>query len=147
MLTGILQPDSGVINIFGYDYYTQMSEIRNRTGVCLQVDVLYDDLTVREHIEFYSKIKGIPINDAPAKVDEMIVKCGLQDEQHKKAKELSGGNKRKTCLACASIGNSDLIFLDEPSSGLDPNSRKIIWGLINELRAEGRTIVLTTHHL
>lgn len=77
----------------------------------------------------------------------MIVKCGLQDEQNKKAKELSGGNKRKTCLACASIGNSDLIFLDEPSSGLDPNSRKIIWGLINDLRAEGRTIVLTTHHL
>lgn len=62
MLTGILQPDSGVINIFGYDYYTQMNEIRNRTGVCLQVDVLYNDLTVREHIEFYSKIKGIPIN-------------------------------------------------------------------------------------
>ena len=124
-----------------------MSEIRNRTGVCLQVDVLYNDLTVREHLEFYSKIKGIPINEAAAKVDEMIVKCGLREEQHKKAQELSGGNKRKTCLACASIGNSDLIFLDEPSSGLDPNSRKVIWGLINDLRAEGRTIVLTTHHL
>lgn len=79
-------------------------------------------------------MKGIPEDQISNQVDEIVNKCGIIDEQSKKAKELSGGNKRKTCLACASIGNSELLFLDEPSSGLDPNSRKIIWGLINGLR-------------
>ena len=77
----------------------------------------------------------------------MLVKCGLIEEQDKRTKQLSGGNKRKTCLACAAIGNSQLLFLDEPSSGLDPNSRRIIWALMDTLRREGRTIILTTHHL
>lgn len=77
MLTGILQPDSGIINIFGYDYYTQMKQIRNKTGVCLQIDVLYDDLTVRDHIQYYAKIKGIPEDELSVKVDEIINKCGI----------------------------------------------------------------------
>ena len=64
----------------------------------------------------------------------MLGKCGLLEEQGKRAKELSGGNKRKTCLGCAAIGNSQLLFLDEPSSGLDPNSRRIIWNLMDILR-------------
>ena len=67
-------------------------------------------------------------------MEEIINRCGIVDEKDKKAKELSGGNKRKTCLAYASIGDSELLFLDEPSSGLDPNSRKIIWGLIESLK-------------
>lgn len=77
----------------------------------------------------------------------MIVRCGLKDERNKLTKELSGGNKRKTCLACASVGDSQLLFLDEPSSGLDPSSRRVIWTLIDSLRREGRTLILTTHHL
>lgn len=75
------------------------------------------------------------------------MRCGLVDEQMKKTKELSGGNKRKTCLACAAVGDSQILFLDEPSSGLDPNSRRVIWSLIESLRKEGRTVILTTHHL
>ena len=80
-------------------------------------------------------------------VDSILEKCGIVAEQEKRTKNLSGGNKRKTCLACAAVGGSELLFLDEPSSGLDPNSRRTIWQLIRDLKAEGRTIVLTTHHL
>lgn len=112
ILTGILQPDSGVINIFGYDYYNEMTLIRNKTGVCLQIDVLYDDLTVREQLQFFANIKGIPAERLEMTVNEMINRCGLADEQYKRTKQLSGGNKRKTCLACASIGDSQLLFLD-----------------------------------
>ena len=98
-------------------------------------------------MEYYGKIKGIPKDQFEEKVDEIIAKCGLEDEQKSRTSDLSRGNERKTCLACASIGNSQLLFLDEPSSGLDPSSRKVIWTLIDELRKEGRTIILTTHHL
>jgi ATP-binding cassette, subfamily A (ABC1), member 3 len=147
MLTGILKPDAGTIRILDFDYYTQMHLIRSKTGVCLQTDVLYDDLTVREHLEFYANLKGTPSGQMETMVEQMITRCGLTGEQFKKTKELSGGNKRKTCLACAAIGDSRLLFLDEPSSGLDPGSRRIIWGLIDSLRKEGRTIILTTHHL
>lgn len=134
MLTGILQPDAGSINILGYDYYTQMSRIRSKTGVCLQIDVLYNELTVEEHLSYYASIKGIPPDMVQATVDQMIAKCGLTEERMKMTKELSGGNKRKTCLVCASIGDSQLLFLDEPSSGLDPGSRRVIWHLIESLR-------------
>jgi ABC-type multidrug transport system ATPase subunit len=79
MLTGILQPDSGIINICGYDYYNEMSLIRNKTGVCLQIDVLYDELTVREQLEFFANIKGIPAEKMERTVDEMINRCGLID--------------------------------------------------------------------
>lgn len=81
------------------------------------------------------------------KVNEIIQKCCLETEVNKRAETLSGGNKRKLCLACAAIGDSELIFLDEPSSGMDPNTRRTIWGMIQQLREEGKTIVLTTHHL
>lgn len=124
-----------------------MTKIRSKTGVCLQIDVLYDDITVKEHLEYYASIKGIPLSMIEHTVNEMARKCGITEEMNKKAKELSGGNKRKTCLACASVGDSQVLFLDEPSSGLDPSSRRIIWSLIESLKREGRTIVLTTHHL
>jgi ATP-binding cassette, subfamily A (ABC1), member 3 len=111
-----------------------MTHIRNKTGVCLQIDVLYDELTVQEHLEFYANLKGIPLDMISNTVNEMIMKCGINDERNKKAKELSGGNKRKACLACASVGDSQLLFLDEPSSGLDPSSRRVIWDLIESLK-------------
>ena len=79
MLTGILSPDSGSINICGYDYYTEMTSIRSKTGVCLQIDVLYDELTVRNHLEYYANIKGIANEDIQQKVEEIVLKCGLID--------------------------------------------------------------------
>lgn len=102
---------------------------------------------MREQIEFYANIKGISAEQMNSVVDNIIVKCCLSEEQDKRTKVLSGGNKRKTCLACASVGDSQLLFLDEPSSGLDPNSRRVIWSMIESLRREGRTLILTTHHL
>jgi ATP-binding cassette subfamily A (ABC1) protein 3 len=107
-----------------------MAEIRTRIGVCLQVDVLYSELTVLEHLQLYAQLKGLSGKICEDEVAAMLNKCGLSDESNKRTDQLSGGNKRKTCLACAAIGKSDLLFLDEPSSGLDPNSRKLIWELI-----------------
>ncbi len=107
-----------------------MAEIRTRIGVCLQIDVLYSELTVIEHLRLYAQLKGLRGQVCENEVAAILYKCGLKDEADKKTDQLSGGNKRKTCLACAAIGKSDLLFLDQPSSGLDPNSRKLIWEMI-----------------
>jgi ATP-binding cassette subfamily A (ABC1) protein 3 len=134
ILTGILKPDKGKINIFGLDYETEMAQIRQKIGVCLQIDVLYDRITVKEHLEFYGKLKGFNGPRLEQKVSETIKKSCLETEIDKRAETLSGGNKRKLCLACAAIGDSELIFLDEPSSGMDPKTRRMIWGMIEDLR-------------
>lgn len=89
-----------------------MAEIRTKIGVCLQVDVLYAELTVIEHLRLYAQLKGLQGDTCEKEVEAILNKCGLKDEATKRTDQLSGGNKRKTCLACAAIGKSDLLFLD-----------------------------------
>ena len=111
------------------------------------MDVQYDNLTVEEHLEFYARVKGVPEYEILDKVEETIVKCALDKERGKFSKNLSGGNKRKLSLGMAVIGGSKVIFLDEPTSGMDPVSRKTIWEILLKLKQEGKCLVLTTHHL
>lgn len=93
------------------------------------------------------ELKGFDAQNIQSKVDETIEKCSLALEKNKYAKNLSGGNKRKLSLAMALIGGGKVVFLDEPSSGLDPNSRRMIWDILKKVKSENRTIILTTHHL
>ncbi|KRX07798.1 P-loop containing nucleoside triphosphate hydrolase [Pseudocohnilembus persalinus] len=147
LLTGMIELSSGKASLYGKDLVSELDQIRNNTGICNQKDVLFNNLTVTEHLKFMCDLKGMPEELKLGKIEETIQKCNLEMERHKFAKNLSGGNKRKLSLALSLIGGSKIVFLDEPSSGLDPGSRRKIWDILKQCKQENRTIVLTTHHL
>jgi len=150
MLTGMLSPTSGYAKVAGYDVRSQMALVREKIGICLQHDCLFPLLTVREHIEFFGRLKGIydslSKKEADASVQTSIEDVALLDKRNTLSKDLSGGMKRKLSVAIAFCGNSNTVILDEPSSGMDPFSRRFVWNLIRQYR-ESRCIVLTTHFM
>lgn len=129
------------------DINEDLDYIRRFIGFCCQKDILYEELNVEEHLRFIAEIKGISPNLLDAEINFVIEKVGLQLERKKKTTELSGGNKRKLSLGMAIISGSKVIFLDEPTSGMDPITRRLIWDILKSIKNEGRTIILTTHHL
>ncbi|XP_069768069.1 ATP-binding cassette sub-family A member 13-like isoform X2 [Narcine bancroftii] len=148
MLTGMHQPSSGAIYIDGRNMNRDMSVIREKLGVCLQHDVLFETLTVREHLLLYGIIKAPQWTKEKLlqEVNIALENAGICQYQHKRVGTLSGGTKRKLSIAISFIGGSSTIILDEPTSGIDPYSRRNIWDIILKYR-EGRTIIFTTHHL
>lgn len=147
LLTGILNYDSGEIFYRGHSFHQNISSVRKTIGLCNQQDILYPDLTVEEHMELMGKIRGKSGVELYAEIQETMSKVGLTSERKKPAKTLSGGNRRKLSLGLAVLGGVRIVFLDEPTSGMDPNTRRFMWDLIKQLRDEGKTILLTTHHL
>ena len=146
MLTGLIDPTSGSASVDGHDVAKEMSTIRKNLGVCPQHDILYPDLTVREHLRLFGKFKGVPASKLEAEIDEMIREVGLVEKRNELSKNLSGGMKRKLSVGIAFIGGSSVVLLDEPTSGMDPFSRRFTWNVIRKMR-EGRTIILTTHFM
>ncbi|CAD8046598.1 unnamed protein product [Paramecium primaurelia] len=144
LLTGMIQKTSGQVSMYGMNLDTQLETIRKSLGLCTQKDCLYNDLTVIEHLEFISGIKGRLNKD---EIIQILQKTELLEEQNKKILELSGGSKRKLSLAMSLVGDSKIIFLDEPTSGMDAYSRRAIWNILERIREDKRTIILTTHHL
>jgi len=146
MLTGLIDPTSGFAHVGGKDVQTQMANIRQDLGVCPQHDILYPDLTVREHLKLFATFKGMPSRNIGSKVEEMIAEVGLTEKADTQSKKLSGGMKRKLSVGIAFIGGSKIVLLDEPTSGMDPYSRRFTWNVIRKMK-EGRTIILTTHFM
>ena len=143
ILIGMLPASSyDVATVLGYDLNTQMDEIRLSLGCCPQFDVLFDDLSAREHLDLFAACKG----QTPRRADELLMKLKLPMTDQK-SNTFSGGMKRRLSVATALVGDSPLIFLDEPSSGLDPLSRRQLWELIKEEKQAGKTIILTTHFM
>ncbi|CAM9360676.1 unnamed protein product [Chrysoparadoxa australica] len=147
MLTGMIPITSGSALVNGKDAKTQMTEIRQDLGVCPQHDILYEDMTVLEHLRMFAAFKGVPSKEVEAEVEKMIVAVGLTEKRKAASKNLSGGQKRKLSVAIAFIGSPKMVFLDEPTSGMDPHSRRWTWKVIQSMRSEGRIIVLTTHFM
>lgn len=112
ILTGLLRKDSGKIIIDGKDLDEDLAGVRKSIGLCLQQNVLYDDLTIEDHLRYYCNIKGVPEDRIEADVRETVAKCALGNEAGKLSKNLSGGNKRKLCLGNALVGGSKIVFLD-----------------------------------
>ena len=108
----MLNANEGDVELLGMNYKNNLTEIRKNIGLCLQFNVLYDDLSIEEHLLYYSLIKGRTKEEAQPDIERIIVKCALDGERGKLAKNLSGGNKRKLCLANALIGDCKLVFLD-----------------------------------
>lgn len=147
MLTGLLPPTGGDALLFGRSLRHENDAFRKVMGVCPQHDVLFPDLTVDEHLWFFASIKQIRGRDKTDKlITALLEDVGLLSSRFNLAKNLSGGQKRKLSVAIALLGNSKLVFFDEPTSGMDPYSRRFTWNLLRRKRA-GRVLVLTTHFM
>lgn len=131
ILTGALAPTEGDATILGKSVKSDLSAIRNDIGICLQHDCLFPDLTVREHIQFFARLKGLYDNVSRSQADEMINQSirdvALYEKRNTRSKALSGGMKRKLSLCMAFCGGSKVVLLDEPTSGMDPFSRRFTW--------------------
>lgn len=146
ILTGLFAPTSGTAYINGYDIRTDMDTIRKHLGMCPQHNVLFNDLTVEEHIYFYSRLKGRSSKEVQKEIDQMIKDVGLPHKRKDLVKNLSGGMQRKLSVAIAFVGGSNVVILDEPTAGVDPYARRGIWELLLKYK-QGRTIILSTHHM
>lgn len=146
MLTGLLPVSGGDAFVRGYSIKHQMKQVRKTLGICPQHDVIWPELSVYDHLYLYAGLKGVPRHRIQKEVDNMIDEIGLKEKRLFATGALSGGQKRKVCLAMAFIGGSDVVFLDEPTSGMDPVTRRGVWDFLNANK-KGRTIVLTTHFM
>ncbi len=147
MLCGILDPTGGTGTVLGYDIVRQAERIKERIGYMTQRFSLYDDLTVADNLTFYGGIYGVPLRRLRKRVDEVLATTGLTDRRRQLAGTLSGGWKQRVALACATIHEPPLLFLDEPTAGVDPVSRRDFWERIYAISAQGTTAVLTTHYM
>ncbi|XP_017165744.1 ATP-binding cassette sub-family A member 1 isoform X4 [Poecilia reticulata] len=146
ILTGLFPPTSGTALIHGYDIRTDIDGIRKYLGMCPQHNVLFNELTVEEHIYFYARLKGRSRSEVDSEMDQMIKDVGLPHKRKDLAKNLSGGMQRKLSVAIAFVGGSKIVILDEPTAGVDPYARRGIWELLLKYK-QGRTIILSTHHM
>ncbi len=145
MLCGIVPPTSGEVNVLGFDVRTQKEEVKKRIGYLSQKFSLYGDLTIDENIEFFAEIHEV--FDYKARRDELLEFTRLTPFRDRLAEKLSGGMKQKLALACTLIHTPELIFLDEPTTGVDPVSRRDFWKVLSALLKTGITIVMTTPYL
>ncbi|XP_053326101.1 retinal-specific phospholipid-transporting ATPase ABCA4 [Spea bombifrons] len=146
IITGLYPPTSGTVWIRGKNIQTHMDSIRQSLGMCPQHNILFRHLTVAEHIMFYAQLKGKSKTQAEKEMDMMLEDMGIPQKKDEEAQNLSGGMQRKLSVAMAFVGESKVVVLDEPTSGVDPYSRRSIWDLLLKYRS-GRTIILSTHHM
>ena len=147
MLCGILAPTGGGGAVAGFDIRTQAEQIKEHIGYMSQRFSLYEDLTVEENIDFYSGIYRIPPEKKRARKEWVIEMAGLGERRGAPTGTLSGGWKQRLALGCAILHEPAILFLDEPTSGVDPNSRRRFWDLIYELAGQGVTVFITTHYM
>uniref|UniRef100_A0A4W5JNI2 ATP binding cassette subfamily A member 12 n=1 Tax=Hucho hucho TaxID=62062 RepID=A0A4W5JNI2_9TELE len=148
LLTGLFAPSSGTIEVYGKDMETNIDDVRQELGVCMQYDVHFDHLTTKEHLLLYGQIKAPhwSQNELKEQVRKTLEETGMYAHRHKRVGTLSGGMKRKLSISIAFIGGSRLVVLDEPTTGVDPCSRRSIWDIVIKHKKD-RTIILSTHHL
>jgi lipooligosaccharide transport system ATP-binding protein len=144
---GLTDPDSGTISMFGMPVPRAAREARTRVGVVSQIDNLDPDFTVRENLLVYGRYFGMSDARIEERIPALLEFAGLESRAGDNIKTLSGGMKRRLTLARALINDPDLIFLDEPTTGLDPQARHLIWERLRQLLAQGKTIFLTTHFM
>ncbi len=144
MLLGLLEPSEGRASVLGFDAFTQSEEVRSRSGYMSQKFALYDDLTVLENLTFYGGIYGIREKEP---VEAALALVGLTGHHSEMTRSLSAGWRQRLALAIALVHQPKLLFLDEPTSGVDPTARRVFWDLIYELADGGVTVLVTTHYM
>ncbi|MEW6094267.1 MAG: ABC transporter ATP-binding protein [Chloroflexota bacterium] len=144
MLLGLLEPSEGRATVLGFDAFRQSEEVRARVGYMSQKFALYDDLTVLENLTFYGGVYSL---HDPQRVDKTLALVGLAGHERELVRALSAGWRQRLALAIALVHQPKLLFLDEPTSGVDPTARRAFWDLIYELAAGGVTVLVTTHYM
>ncbi len=147
MLCGIISPTSGTGQVGGYDIIKEQHKIKEHIGYMSQKFSLYNDLTVEENINFYSGIYKIPKNEKQSRLQDTLRMAGLEGMEKSLTSTLAGGWKQRLALGCALLHRPKIIFLDEPTSGVDPITRANFWGVIKDLSSQGVTIFVTTHYM
>ena len=138
---------SGELTVFGMDPDQKAPEIKNRLGVVAQSDNLDEEITVAQNLEIYGRYFGLPPAELRTKISELLRFMALESRANSKVDDLSGGMKRRLVIARALLNDPDLIILDEPTTGLDPQVRHLIWAKLRELKQQGVTLLLTTHYM
>lgn len=147
MLCGLLQPTSGTARVGGYDINTQTDLVKQNIGYMSQRFSLYDDLTVSQNIRFYGGVYGLDEERLRSRMAWVLEMADLKGREDSLTRTLSGGWKQRLALGCAILHEPKIVFLDEPTGGVDPISRRNFWELINRLSADGTTVLVTTHFL
>jgi ABC-2 type transport system ATP-binding protein len=147
MMCGLLTPTSGHGQVHGLDIITQSEEIKAKLGYMSQRFSLYEDLLVEENMTFFGGIYGLDQRTCKKRTDEVLDLIGLSDRRHTLTRELPGGFKQRLALGCALLHSPPIVFLDEPTSGVDPGTRRNFWDLIYQLSDGGVTIFVTTHYM
>ncbi|KGQ18652.1 ABC-type multidrug transport system, ATPase component [Lysobacter dokdonensis DS-58] len=147
MLCGLMTPTEGEIEVLGLTLPKQAEALRLRIGYMTQKFSLFEDLSVRENLEFLAAVQGLPRAKAKARIDELVQRYHFEDRQKQLAGTMSGGQKQRLALAGAVIHSPELLFLDEPTSAVDPESRRDFWEKLFELADGGTTILVSTHYM
>ena len=147
MLCGLLTPTAGEIEVLGLKIPEQAESLRRRIGYMTQRFSLFEDLTVRENLEFLAAVQDVPKARTPRRIDTLVAQYHFEDRQKQLAGTLSGGQKQRLALAGATIHEPELLFLDEPTSAVDPESRRDFWEKLFELADAGTTILVSTHYM
>ncbi len=147
MLCGILKPSSGKAEVLGFDVDQESEKIKPRIGYMSQKFSLYNDLQVKENLDFYAGIYSIPVRERKKRIAEMITLAGIEGEEDVLVASLSPGIKQRLALGCAIMARPALIFLDEPTSGVSPTARRQFFNIIQELAAGGATVIVSTHFM
>ncbi|KAJ3033330.1 hypothetical protein HDV00_006486 [Rhizophlyctis rosea] len=147
ILTGLYDASGGTAKLAAFDIATERESVYRVIGICPQHDILWDDLTVEEHLLFYARLKGVPASEEKAAAEHSMRTVSLDGPfRTRLSKGLSGGEKRRLSIAIALVGDPSVVFLDEPTTGLDPEVRRLVWDIVGRAR-EGKTIILTTHSM
>lgn len=146
-LATLIEPDSGEVMVGGLDVVEQSTQVRRMIGLAGQFAAVDDYLTGRETLMMVARLYHVPKNEAKKRTEELLKRLSLKDAANRPAKTYSGGMRRRLDLGASLVGKPEILFLDEPTTGLDPRTRQELWGLIRELVAEGRTLLLTTQYL
>jgi ABC-2 type transport system ATP-binding protein len=147
MLLGLIKPTSGSAFVLGLNSATQTKAIHARVGYMSQQFTLYNDLTAWQNLRFYGGVQGLSSNELHQRIPEIIEMAGLEGYEHIATRTLSGGWKQRLALGCAIVHHPKVVFLDEPTAGVDPISRRQFWELIYAMAREGVTVLVTTHYM
>jgi ABC-2 type transport system ATP-binding protein len=147
MMLGLLQPTAGDVEVLGVDVAARAREIRPRVGYMSQRFSLYNDLTVLQNLRFYGRAYGLSNDLLRERIQDALQMAGLEGREHVHTKDLSGGWRQRLALSAAILHRPELVFLDEPTAGVDPVSRRAFWNLLYRLVAENVTVFVTTHYM
>jgi ABC-2 type transport system ATP-binding protein len=147
ILCGLDRPTEGTARVGGYDVVREPAKVKQLIGVCTQSSSVFPHLTGQENVELFGALQSLPRREARERATAELERMGLTEDGGRRAGKYSEGMKRRLSLAMALVADPPIVFLDEPTAAMDPQSRRAVWDVINELKREGRTCILTTHYI